>query len=140
MVTGESMSRAAITDDDVMSVVELVMDGPVVWGASDCCASVCDVFEVLHGVDPMASLRGRYQSEAEAGALIRAAGGWRCLVRDLARQSGLVPGDGRPGEIGLLRVARQYSLAIGLGRGMWAGRIAGGYAVVPAAEVMSCRI
>ncbi|WP_397544909.1 DUF6950 family protein [Roseicitreum antarcticum] len=49
-----------------MDAVLTHMRGPFVWGASDCCTSASDVFQALHGVDPMAPLRGQYTTEAGA--------------------------------------------------------------------------
>ncbi|MCA2014376.1 hypothetical protein LCM17_22995 [Cereibacter sphaeroides] len=126
-----------MTEGVVAEAVDAVMHGPWVWGAADCCTSACDVFQRLHGIDPMAPLRGRYASEAEALALVRSFGGWRRMFRTLAAAAGLKPGVGAPGEVGLVRETG-YSLAIGIGGGMWAGRIDGGYATTDK-MVMSCR-
>lgn len=126
-----------VTEDLVGEAVDAVMHGPWVWGSADCCTSACDVFQRLHGIDPMKPLRGRYASEAEAQALIRSFGGWRRMFRTLGAQAGLRAGVGAAGEIGLVREAG-YSLAIGIGHGMWAGRINGGYATT-SNMVLSCR-
>lgn len=111
-----------------MAAVDAVMAGPMVWGFSDCCMSACDVFLRLHGIDPMAPLRGLYTNEAEARALIRARGGWRRMTTWLAAGAGLHKGCAAAGEIGLVRGDLGLSLAIGLGRDRWVGRIDGGYA------------
>jgi len=75
-----------------MGAVLDVFRGPFVWGEGDCCTSACDAFRRLYGIDPMAPLRGRYSSEAEAMALIRAWGGWRRMTARLAALAGLLPG------------------------------------------------
>lgn len=117
-----------VIEDVVAEAVDAVMHGPWVWGLADCCTSACDVFQRLHGIDPMAPLRGRYATAAEALALIRSFGGWRRMFRTLGAGAGLRPGVGAAGEIGLVREGGRFSLAIGIGHGMWAGRTDGGYA------------
>lgn len=126
-----------VTEDMVAEAVDAVMHGPWVWGSADCCTAACDVFRRLHGIDPMAPLRGCYATEAEAVALIRSYGGWRRMFAELRDLAGLRPGVGAAGEIGLVREG-QYSLAIGIGGGMWAGRIDGGYSTT-SKVVLSCR-
>lgn len=127
-----------VTEDMVAEAVDAVMHGPWVWGSADCCTAACDVFRRLHGIDPMAPLRGCYATEAEAMALIRSYGGWRPMFAELRDLAGLRPGVGAAGEIGLVLCGWRPSLAIGIGGGMWAGRIDGGYATT-SEMVMSCR-
>ena len=79
----------------VIDLVDRIYAGPIVWGSSDCCTRACDVFAALHGVDPMAPLRGRYSSAAEALHMIRARGGWLRMCNDLA--------DAAPGGVGRAR-------------------------------------
>ena len=119
----------------MVSVVELVdriYRGPVVWGVSDCCTRACDVFAALHGVDPMAPLRGQYGSQAEALALIRARGGWRRMCNDLADVAGLVRGRGDVGALALVRWSGSIALAVGV-RGGWAAPDGSGSVIVPSA-------
>ncbi|WP_164736537.1 DUF6950 family protein [Pararhodobacter zhoushanensis] len=121
-----------------MDAVLDVMSGPWVWGVSDCCTAACDVFQRLHGIDAMAPLRGRYSTEAGAYALIRDAGGWRRLFMGLAAESNLKPGDGSPGEIGLIRAGGRRALAISVGGDMWASRVDGGFATFKKV-ILSCQ-
>ncbi len=103
------------------------MSGPFAWGRCDCCIGACDAFADLHGVDPMAHLRGEYRDRPSALRIIRAAGGFRALARDCAARAGLVPGDGAPGEIGVVRLASgSLALGIGLGRGHWVAKASEG--------------
>jgi len=127
-----------VSADDAMAAVLDVMAGPWVWGVSDCCSAACDVFARLHGIDPMAPLRGRFASRAEALRLIRSAGGWRPMCADLAARAGLRAGIGGAGELGLVRGGGRLSLAVGVGHGMWAGRVDGGFATT-AGVIWSCR-
>lgn len=117
-----------VTQDAALDAVVDVMAGPIVWGASDCCTAACDVFQRLHGVDPMAPLRGVYTTEAAALRLIRSRGGWLRMCRGLAVAALLAPGRGEAGELGLLCNGGRFTLAVGLGGGWWAGRIEGGFA------------
>ena len=81
------------TADMVMDLVMDAMDGPFVWGRSDCCTCACDVFKALHGIDPMASMRGRYTTKTEAYRLIKSQGGWVEMFKTLAAESGLILGE-----------------------------------------------
>jgi hypothetical protein len=127
-----------VSAERAMAAVLQVMTGPIVWGRSDCCAAACDVFALLHGVDPMAPLRGVYTSEAQALRLIRARGGWVQMCEGLARAALLVPGTGAAGELGLLCLDGRFTLAVGVGGGMFAVRIEGGFATT-AGQVASWR-
>lgn len=109
----------------IAHVVE-VMRGPWVWGESDCCAAACAVFERLHGVDPMAPLRGRYRTRAGAMRLIARAGGFDNLASGLAADAGLVPTRWAPGALGVANIDGP-ALVIGVEHGLWAGRVDGGY-------------
>jgi hypothetical protein len=117
----------------VMAHVLDVYDAPFEWGVSDCCTSACDVFARLHGIDPMAPLRGRYASQAQAHDLIRARGGWRRMFTRLTGAAGLVAGRGDAGELGLIRSAEGFTLGIGTGGGLWAVKMDGGFQTVPGA-------
>lgn len=127
---------AGLTGAGVMGVVAAVMSRRWEWGVSDCCAAACDVFAALHGVDPMARLRGAYASRAEAEAMIESAGGLHALAEGLAAEARLTRVDEpRPGDIGVggREVAVGRCLMIRLDRG-WAAKTPGGFAVVLRAE------
>lgn len=87
----------------VMDTCLDIMDRPWVWGQADCCTAASDVFAALHGVDPMAPLRGQYSTRAGAGRIIAAHGGWLCMCKHMVAQAGLAPCAGKPGDIGLCR-------------------------------------
>ena len=123
-----------------MDAVFEAFDGPFVWGRSDCCTAACDAFAALHGVDPMASLRGRYSTRIGAALIIHRAGGFIALAEGLAARAGLVPSDGGAGDIGVALVGEEHALVIGLGGGMWAGKVDGGFQTVRGAgRAWSCR-
>lgn len=120
-----------------MDLVLEIMDRPWSWGESDCCAAACDVFAALHGIDPMAGLRGTYASRAEAEAMIAREGGLDALAARLAALSGLRRSEGRAGDIGVSgpgAASGGRALLICVGRG-WAGKSPRGFSVLPRAEV-----
>ena len=109
-----------------------LMDRPWQWGVADCCTAACDVFARLHGIDPMAPLRGRYSTRLGAGRLIARHGGWQAMGDALAARSGLVVmEEGRPGDLGLID-AGGGTLALGIctAPGVWAGKSESGMATV----------
>lgn len=115
---------------DVMAAVERRMGGALEWGVSDCTASACSVFADLHGIDPLAPLRGSYNGPVSAGRIIRAAGGMEALADDLARQAGLVRCCEVPGSIGLVRDGTALVAAICVARGVWAVKAQLGFGIL----------
>ena len=115
------------TVTDVLAIAVEVMDREWEWGSADCCTAACDVFRRLHGIDPMASLRGRYDSALSAARIVTINGGFPALAGRLALRARLRPGSGAPGEIGLTHegAAQGFggrALAISLGGGVYAGK------------------
>ena len=45
------------------------------WGRTDCCHSVAELVDAIHGTDYVAQLEARYTDEASARAWLSAAGG-----------------------------------------------------------------
>lgn len=108
-----------------------VMARPFEWGVADCCTAACDVHLRLTGVDPMAPWRGAYHGPRGALRLIRDQGGLPAMAAQMAARAGMRPSYWHPGALGLVRVARQDVLVIGLDQpGWWAGKTAGGYGPV----------
>lgn len=99
------------------------MAQPWRWGVTDCCTAACDLFAELHGIDPMAPLRGGYQSETEARALIRRHGGFLRMCATLADSARLLAGDGSAGEIGCARPrGSPPCLALCIGFDLWVAK------------------
>lgn len=63
---------------------------PFVWGSHDCCLFAADAAKAITGVDAASSLRGTYSTEAEAKAIIDAAGGFNKLINQIAASHGWV--------------------------------------------------
>jgi hypothetical protein len=108
----------------VMEVALDVMDRPWEWGEADCCTSACEVFLRIHGVDPMAHLRGTYKTKTGAMRMIASFGGFVPMVRALAAKAGLVESAAVPGAIG----ATQDSLVICARPCVWLGKTPHGLA------------
>jgi hypothetical protein len=115
----------------VIDHVLAVMRGPIVMGMSDCCPAACDVFQRLHGIDPMAPLRGRYHTAIGAARIIARAGGFEALADDLAERAGLARCVWQPGALATAVMPTGPALVIGLDQpGWWAGRCEGGYQIL----------
>lgn len=129
---------AGVTERRVLATAIDVMDRPFEWGVADCCTSACDVFLRLHGIDPMAPLRGRYRTERGARVHIARRGGFLAMANALAAEAGLVPGAGAPGEIGVVETPDGPALAISDG-GVWLAKSPGGVtSVATAARSWTC--
>jgi hypothetical protein len=93
---------------------------PFVWGELDCCLWPSDWVRLRRGIDPAASLRGRYRTALGARRHIARAGGWEALTRRLAEQAGLSETDTpNAGDIGLVESEQGPMLAIRTATG-WA--------------------
>lgn len=127
------MARTVVTGSEVLRQAGYVMDARFIWSKRDCCTAACDLFYRLHGLDPMASLRGAYTTRREAEAIISQSGGLVRLARGLAAKSGLqaIPPDAaEPGDIGVIDNAELRALVISIGYGAWVGKAPRGRAIV----------
>lgn len=115
-----------------MALVDQVYLRPFEWGHSDCCTRACDVFRALHGVDPMAPLRGRYDGPVGAARLIRSYGGWQAMCATLAARAGLIDGVAASGAaLGLVQNGpRDFALGIAVAGG-WALPVDCGVVIAP---------
>ena len=103
------------------------------WGRKDCCTAACDAFAELWGIDPMASLRGRYRTRREALALIAEHGGMGTLASELARDARLMsraPANARAGDVALMVVDGRAALGIAVGDGFFAAKGPSGLTVL----------
>ena len=108
------------------------MDRNWQWGAADCCTAACDVFAALYEIDPMADLRGRYDSLRTAAKIIDDEyGGFLEMAEIQADQYGLSHATGdTTGAIGCVsNPFFGYSMATGLGNGLWAVKTLRGFGV-----------
>lgn len=128
----------------ILATAVEVMARPWKWGEADCCTAASDVFLRLHGIDPMAPLRGSYSTAKGAARIILARGGFVEMAAGMASEAGLRGGIGEPGEVGVAENRRAfggersgtYSLVICVAPGVWAGKTEAGLRTVH--EVVGC--
>ena len=97
---------------------------PFIWGVSDCELTLADWVLAVEGWDPAVDLRGTYEDEAGAAAVMAEAGG---AVAMISRQLRRRPcADVRSGDIGLIEVmgadGTQIVGAICIRPGRWAAK------------------
>lgn len=107
---------------------------PFSWGGvagADCCTAACDAFAALFGIDPMASVRGRYCDLRSAVQLIRTYGTFVDMVDTLCTEAGLIEGLDDPGAIGVVTgdLDGHGGLVICSEPGRWVGKTKSGYLV-----------
>lgn len=111
----------------VMDVALRVAELPWVWGRNDCCTFACDVFAEVYGIDPMADIRGTYDSAITAARLVVQRGGMDTNVRKTLRDAGLVPCSPREGALGVVTdTGGRKAAAICAGSGLWLARTTNG--------------
>ncbi|NHT77559.1 hypothetical protein G8E10_17740 [Rhizobiaceae bacterium CRRU44] len=57
---------------------------PLIWSVNDCAMMLANWWQVRHGVDPAAHLRGTYSTESECLSVVERAGGIIALVEQIA--------------------------------------------------------
>lgn len=109
------------------------------WGTVDCCTFAADWCVSLEFPDPMAAIRGAYETEAEAQALVQKHGLLRLVDRGLRGIGWARTLDPKTGDIGLVRrmgpVGTDTVCAI-RSEGRWVTRTAGGYYSDDAGELL----
>jgi hypothetical protein len=67
--------------EEILSAgVDGMRDRTFVWGETDCCRSVAELVDAIHGTDYLAQLAARYADEASARAWLESAGGLKRAV------------------------------------------------------------
>ncbi|KTS01969.1 hypothetical protein SB2_28020 [Methylobacterium radiotolerans] len=101
-----------------------------VWGEIDCSLFMADWCRVRRGVDPAASLRGRYSSPAGAMRHVLRLGGFEAMARSLMAGCGFAATCApQPGDVGLVEhptVGPVFAIRCALG---WAVKSPEGVAV-----------
>lgn len=73
------------------------------WGACDCSLVMADWCRLRRGVDPAASLRGRYRTASGAMRYIQQHGGYETAARTLMAASGFATTEApKTGDVGLV--------------------------------------
>lgn len=132
-----------LTPASVLAEVDRIMSARWKWGHADCCTAASDVFNALHGIDPMSPVRGAYDSLGGAARLIRNWGGFVSMAEQMARIAGLTVSAGQPGDIGLSPPGtadgpERRALLICIQPGHWAAKTGLGYEIQPTAERCWC--
>lgn len=101
-----------------------------VWGECDCSLVMADWCRKMRGVDPAASLRGRYSTARGAVRHVRRLGGFEAMARSLMAGCGFATIEApRPGDVGLVdhpTVGPVFAIRCALG---WAVKSPEGVAV-----------
>ncbi|WP_282029235.1 DUF6950 family protein [Paracoccus marcusii] len=106
---------------------------PWIWGGTDCTAWMSDWCRLHWGHDPIADLRGTYDTEAGADALI--AGGLTELLRPRMAPLRITPAP-VAGDVGVIRILGQETAAICTGKA-WAFRTLRGLGEAPARPIIA---
>ena len=95
------------------------------WGVHDCCTFAAEAVQVVTGADPLADLRGRWSSRAEAQALLGALGGLEVAVT--ARLGPAMPNHrlAQRGDIAMVDTAAGPALAVCAGSHLLAPGLSG---------------
>lgn len=97
--------------------VESARTSTFAWGTLDCCLWAADVVHAITGIDPAATWRGTYSTEAEALALLDSLGGL-AAVATLAGPE-IEPDAAALGDVGLLVGDWGQALGVCAGRDGW---------------------
>ena len=65
------MQRKETWVTDLYAFVRSRKDTPYEWGTNDCCSFPCDAILAMTGTDVYEEFRGKYVTEAEAGAVLQ---------------------------------------------------------------------
>lgn len=115
---------------DLSAFLRAMARATFVWGSCDCSLVMADWCLAVRGVDPAASLRGRYTTALGAMRHVRRLGGFEAMARSLMAGCGFstteAPG---PGDVGLVNhpvVGPVFAIRCSLG---WAVKSPDGVAV-----------
>jgi hypothetical protein len=112
-----------------------------VWGECDCSLAMADWVRVRRGVDPAATLRGRYDSAAGAMRHVLRLGGFERMGRSLMAENGFETTDApKVGDVGLVdhpSVGPVFAIRCALG---WAVKSPDGVAVDTYQTIVAWRL
>jgi len=106
---------------------------PFQWGSNDCATFAADALLHITGQDPLASLRGRWATEAQALQVLAGMGGLPAAARRVLGRPSRVPMAAPRGALVCARMQGQAVLGVHLGR-WWCAPGARGLEFRPAAE------
>lgn len=110
---------------------------PFAYGRTDCALPIARWWQINHGVDPAAHLRGSYSDKTGCSAVIAGHGSLLRLVWSLARSVGAKrTDDPQPGDFAVIRYARLLFCAIRTPSGKWAFKCGDGLRAVSRCRVL----
>jgi len=118
----------------MQSLVESRLHARFVIGQHDCCLWACDVVQAVCGYDAAHGIRGTYNTEEQAQALIDDHGGLHVLAADRFGVQ-IEPSQATAGDVGLIDTERGPALVACAG-GHWLGAGPFCLVTVPTDEVV----
>lgn len=127
-----------LTPEIVMDIAGEIMSEPWLWGKRDCCASACEVFKRLTGINPMDAVEA-YSTRSEAYRIIARNGGLMRFAEKLAKASGIHYTEPMTGAISLSHMGdalgpERRALLICIEPGAWIAKSEFGYTILRRAE------
>lgn len=93
---------------------------PFCWRELNCGLELADWWQVNHGVDPAADLRGAVADAASAEQLVADSGGLVAMIAAIAERAGAARSAGdKPGDFGVIEAAGVQYCAILSSTGRW---------------------
>lgn len=96
----------------LVAAIEAHRHQPFAWGSNDCALFVADCIEAMTGADPAGAVRGRYDTEEGARAVLVALGHADVAALAAAALPEIPPGRARMGDVAIVEAAGQVSLGI----------------------------
>lgn len=126
--------RLADWPERLADFIEARRATPFGWGVNDCVSFAFDGLHALTGADPLAPLRGRWATEAQALQVLQSMGGLAWAVCSLLGRPLRTPAAAPRGALVCARMQGQPTLGLHLGA-WWCAPGAAGLVFRPAGEV-----
>ncbi|MDO8932069.1 MAG: hypothetical protein Q7U97_06730 [Rhodocyclaceae bacterium] len=107
------MKRLEDWPERLMAFIEVRRGSAFLWGKNDCCTFTADAIVEMTGTDPMAELRGRYNSAKSAAVVMARVGGIEAWLD--ARLPTINPGLAQRGDVVMFAALDGPALGIVLG-------------------------
>lgn len=111
------------------------------WVSCNCGFWVCDWIRRAKGIDPVADIRGRFETATGFRRFVTKAGGNETFSRGIAERSGLEktlwP---NTGDVGLVATGEGATMAIKVEGNKWACKTLQGIAIAPFEQITAWRL
>jgi hypothetical protein len=114
------MVRIDLWESRLAKLIDEARERPFVWGKNDCALFAADAVHELTGTDPAFLYRGRYDSEEEAGKILKKAGGLIGIMETLSESRGwktVEPLYAQRGDVCLGDIDGRHTLGVCTGNG-----------------------